>query len=102
MRDVVQRVVDKRMKIKMLDEKYDVVKTSTNNQESHFKVPESFSSIKKEPSKRYFVYFLDPPLGVASEQKQFSAMHNFDIRHGFRFQLTNSESVVPEVVDKQT
>ena len=81
MKDIVSKVVDKRLKLKQIEDKFAVVK-----EENLIIGPDN-------KRKRYLVYFIDPS-GTATETKK--EMHNFDIRFGFRFSLTNPESLIPE------
>jgi hypothetical protein len=47
-------------------------------------------------SNMYYVYFIEPALGVASDSLT-QIEHDFDIRCGFRFNLADSEQFVPVV-----
>eukprot|EP00347_Sterkiella_histriomuscorum_P009856 403339614 len=91
-KDIVQRLVDKRLKIKIIEGKNEVVQMAS-----------SIGSYKQtQQQTRYLAYFLDPPLGSASDKKQPQLQHSFDIRNGFRFSLMDSESMTPEVVIQQS
>ncbi|CDW86114.1 UNKNOWN [Stylonychia lemnae] len=90
MKDIVSRVVDKRLKIKIIDDQFQIVKLLDSNNNS-----------KGVLKKRYFAYFIDPPLGVAADVKNIIP-HNFDIRNMFRFSLTNPDYVIPDIVEPGT
>ena len=77
MRDLAKRVLDKRFVLRLVDDD-----------------PNALIKIQDVKDKRRFIcYFTEPPAGVAAIQKQNM---DFDIRKGFRFSLTDSDSTMPE------
>ena len=69
MKDVVTRVVDKRLKIKPVEDKFAIV--SDIQAKDHYSVGTHRDKDKlAKRSKRYMVYFVDPPQGVADNEKK--------------------------------